>query len=134
MLGNLLAGRFEDPDIDFLPQVNEIAAVSPVVLQKLHKSLLQRQHFAHKPRVHVRSGHYGHLAARLGAFTIKVWFLCHPPPALASRGSGPHEFRREGLRLLDVTGKIICRTPGLLRASPEWPRLKMKPNQCDRGP
>jgi hypothetical protein len=80
---NLGARGFEHAHIDFLPQIDDVALVAPIVLQILHQYRFQRYDFAHKPRPQFRRAHARAKIARWRSVTIHFRRLCHSSPASA---------------------------------------------------
>src|SRR6185312_6451301 len=79
---DLLLRRFEDADIDILPQVGDVGLVAPILAEKLHQRGLQRQHFANEPVLQVAHGSGRSLRAPVGVVTTVVRHISHSPSFL----------------------------------------------------
>jgi hypothetical protein len=49
VVGNVFTRALENADIDFLPQIDEVARISPIVPQVSHQDCFERQNLANHP-------------------------------------------------------------------------------------
>src|SRR6185437_8986109 len=75
----LLVGRLIDLDVDVLPEICDVALVAPVMLQVLHQSRLQGQHFALEPGIDFGRSYHRALLARADLVKAGIRVLGHPP-------------------------------------------------------